>query len=155
MNEEELRKTIEEIRAQLKAKPENKDKTEDEVDEEMLDGFFKSYTEGELSKEDLEAIAGAMGYEFTDEFENDPEAANEMEQSPAEGLSQEDLENTRTFGEGEESKEEFKEEIENAQDKMDADEGEEEGEDEEDEELSEDEEREQASKLWKTDLTKK
>ena len=74
MNDEEIRSTIEQIKAQVKANPENKDKSDDEIDELILDSFFKSYTEGEMTKEDLLGLAQAMGYEPDEGFENDPNA---------------------------------------------------------------------------------
>ena len=164
MNEEEIRSTIEQIKAQVKAKPENKDKTDDEIDEMILDSFFKSYTEGEMTKEDLLGLAEEMGYEPDEGFEQDPEAANEInpEEAPApakgegEEISKEDLEATQTMEPGE-SKEEFQEKIEDvkegehvSEDEPEAEEGEE-----EEEEEDEDAERKAASELWKMDLSKK
>ena len=157
MNDEELRSTIEEVKAQVKAKPENKDKTEDEIDEIVLDGFFKAYTEGEMSKEDLGAIAQAMGYELSEEFENDPEAADMVEgnaEGGADEASEQELEDLRTIDEGE-SKEEFKDKIEDVNERDGVGEVEEETE-EEDEVDDDDEEgqRKKASELFKMDLSK-
>lgn len=166
-DQEELRSIAEQIRAQVKAKPENKDKDDDEIDEMILDVYLKSYTDGEISKGDLEAMANAMGYEFTEEFANDEQAVEDFkeEEKPAEGeggegMSKETLENTRTMEEGE-SKEDFKEKIEDAKEGKEV-EGEEETETEteseddnseevedEDEFENEDEEKKKASELWK------
>ena len=153
MNDEEIRSTIEQMKAQIKAKPENKEKSDDEIEEMMLDAFFKSYTEGEMSKEDLLGIAEAMGYGPTDEFENDENAPMnvEAEAGDEEGISQEDLEETRTIDEGE-SAEEFKDKIEDVKEGKDVEADEDEGEDEVEDE---DEERKKASELWKIDLTNK
>ena len=72
MNEEELVETLKQIKEAVWAKPENKDKTEDQIDEIILDGFFQSFCDGKITKEDLCAIAVAMGYEPTEEFLNNP-----------------------------------------------------------------------------------
>ena len=151
MNDEEIRTTIEEMKAQVKAKPENEGKTEDEIEEIMLDGFFKAYTEGKMSKEDLAAIAGVMGYEFTEEFDKEEEVKpGEAPAEDAEGMSKEELEDLREVKPGE-SKEEFKEKIEEAKEEEPAP-----AEDAEEEvgEESEEEERKKASELWKMNLNK-
>ena len=158
MNDEELRATIEEIKAQVKAKPENAEKSEDEIDEMILDAFFKAYTEGEMSKEDLMGIAQAMGYEPTEAFEQDPEAPAQVEEgaegapaaAPEEGadeVTQEDLKEVRTIDEDEDV-DEFKEKIEDVKEGKG-------GVEEEVDDEDEDAQRERASKLFKTDLTKK
>ena len=170
MNDEEIRSTIEQIKAQVKANPENKDKNDDEIDELILDSFFKSYTEGEMTKEDLLGLAEAMGYEPDEGFENDPEALDKFEPGEAdkseggeggENLSQSDLEETRTIGEGE-SAEEFKDKIEDVKEGNPV--GEEGGNENEPEakpegdgkgEDDEEAERKAASELWKMDLSKK
>lgn len=165
MNDEEIRSTIEQIKAQVKANPENKDKSDDEIDELILDSFFKSYTEGEMTKEDLLGLAEAMGYEPDEGFENDPEALDNFEPSEegkdelpsgedGKELSQNDLEATRTIGEGE-STEEFKDKIEDVKEGKPIEEEEGSESEEGSEEEDEDAEREAASKLWKMDLSKK
>lgn len=160
MNDEEMRSTIEQIKAQVKAKPENKDKTDEEIDEIILDGFLKSYTEGEMTKEDLLGLAELMGYEPDEGFENDPEAPAEFKPEGEEGgeaggasaaAEETDLEATRTMEPGE-SKEDFQEKIEDVKEGKELGDGE--GEEEEVEE-DEDAERKAASELWKMDLTKK
>ena len=160
MNDEELRSTIEEVKAQVKAKPENKDKTEDEIDEIILDGFFKAYTEGEMSKEDLGAIAQAMGYELDEEFEGDPAApdmvSGDGQEGGADEASKEELEDLRTIDEGE-SKEEFKDKIEDVNERDGEAGDEEEVEEESEEEVDDDDEegqRKKASELFKMDLSK-
>lgn len=175
MNEEEIRTAVEEIKAQLKAKEEYKDKSDDELDEVMLDGFFKAYTEGKMSKDDLGAIIGVMGYEFTEDFDKDEEAPQNMPSSGGEeaageeaaggpeDLSKEELEETRTIAPGE-SKMEFKDKIDDLKKGESIDAGKEEGEEkseefeeeseEEEEEEPEEEQRKKASELWKMNLNK-
>ena len=170
MNDEELRSTLEQIKAQVKAKPENKDKSDDEIDEMILDAFLKAYTDGEMTKEDLGGLAQAMGYEFTEEFDQDPAAANEAEPAPAAeggeeapGATQEDLEAVRTMEPGE-TAEEFQEKVEDVKEGEHVDEGEPEGEPESEEggegesepesEDDEEDERKKASELWKMNLNK-
>lgn len=163
MNDEELRSTLEQIKAQVKAKPENQDKSDDEIDGMILESFYKAYTEGKMTKEDLGGLAEAMGYEFTEEFDQDPAAANEI--TPAaeggaeggEGLSEENLEAVRTMEPGQ-SAEEFQEKVEDVKEGEDV--ASEEGagssdsSDEDEEEETEDDERKKASELWKMNLNK-
>lgn len=165
MNDEEIRSTLEQIKAQVKAKPENQNKSDDEIDQMILEAFYKAYTEGQMTKEDLGGLAQAMGYEFTEEFDQDPEAANEVnpEANPApegQGTTEEDLEAVRTMEPGE-SAEEFQEKVEDVKEgehvepeggeEAPAEEGE--GEEAKDEE-SEEDERKKASELWKMNLNK-
>ena len=174
MNPEEIRSTLEQIKAQVKAKPENAQKSDDEIDEMILESFYKAYTDGKMTKEDLGGLAEMMGYEFTEEFDQVPQAANELEpgaeaggeQAPADGAgaTQEDLEAVRTMEPGE-STEEFQDKIdevkegghveEDAGEPAPASKSEDEGNadggaDDEDE----DEERRKASELWKMNLNK-
>ena len=179
MNPEEIRSTLEQIKAQVKAKPENAEKTDDEIDEMILESFYKAYTDGKMTKEDLGGLAEAMGYEFTEEFDQDPEAANELTPEQGEGAApapeaegeegagatQEDLEAVRTMEPGE-SAEEFQDKVEEVKDggHVEGDEGQGEpapaSEDEgnadggADDEDDEDEERKKASELWKMNLNK-
>lgn len=127
MTEEEILKELEQIKAQVKAKPENKDKSEDEIDEIMIKGFIDAQERGEMSEEDLEALVNALGYEF------------EEGEEEAEGVSKEEAEDLRTIEPGE-SKEEFKEKIEEVK-KPDSE--------------DEEEERKKASELWKMDFSKR
>ena len=178
MTDEEIRSTLEQIKAQIKAKPENQNKSDDEIDEMILDSFYKAYTEGKMSKEDLGGLAQAMGYEFTEEFDQDPEAANEVNPAEAAGgeggnplapgnePTQEDLEAVRTMEPGE-SAEEFKDKVEDVKEggHVGGEAGSEEDEGDEaeagdsadgSEEEGEDEEaeRKKASELWKMNLNK-
>ena len=142
MTKEEISSTIEQVKAQIKAKPEYKDKTDNEIDEAILDNFFKDYTDGKLSKEDLGAIADAMGYEFTEDFDKEEEVKEEV---PAPGVTKTEAEDLKAMKPGE-TKEEFKEKVEEA--KTSETPAPAEGDDEV-------KEREEASKLWGIDLTKK
>lgn len=168
MDNEELRSTLEQIKAQVKAKPENKDKTEDEIDGMILDSFYKAYTQGQMTKEDLGGLAEAMGYEFTEDFEQDPAAAPEVapEQNAApaeggEGLSEENLEAVRTMEPGQ-TAEEFQEKVEDVKEGENvppesgegASEEKEEVKTEETKEDNEEDERKKASELWKMNLNK-
>lgn len=166
MNDEEIRSTLEQIKAQVKAKPENQNKSDDEIDEMILESFYKAYTDGKMTKEDLGGLAQALGYEFTEEFDQDPEAANEInpEANPApegqpegQGATEEDLEAVRTMEPGE-SAEEFKDKVEDVKEgeHINEDEGEPAPADEPESnpEDSEEDERKKASELWKMNLNK-
>ena len=61
MNEKEIKKTIEQIKKQMRAK--YKGKSEEELEHMLLDAFFKAFCEDEMSKDDLIAITCVMGYE--------------------------------------------------------------------------------------------
>ena len=158
MNDEEIRTTIEEMKAQVKAKPENKEKTEEEIEEMMLDGFFKAYTEGKMSKEDLGALAGVMGYEFTEDFDKEEEVKpgegqEQGAEEGVEGMTKEQLEDAREIKPGE-SKEEFKEKIEDVKEGEAPAPAAEEGKDAAEGEETEEDERKKASELWKMNLNK-
>lgn len=122
-------------------------------DEQIMETFFETFTEGKMDRADLEACAEFMGYELTDEFKNDK--TPDPIATPEGGLTKEAAEEAKQIEPGE-SKEEFKESIEAA--KEDSKEGEsedeksEDGESDEDkpaEEDSEDEEWEKAQKLFR------
>lgn len=144
MDNEELTSTIEEVKAQLKAKPENAEKSDDEIDEIMLDGFFKATTEGKMSLDDLEAIMGVLGYEFEDGIKDELQSGLSGGAEVG-GATKAELEDTRTIGEGE-SKEDFKDKIDTIESKEEAVNPEEEEKEDEDE---------KASKLWGMELSKK
>lgn len=65
---EQILQIINEIRKQLKAKKENRGKSDDEIDKIILDGFLKAFDEGEVDKESFLGIMDLMGYEPTEEF---------------------------------------------------------------------------------------
>jgi hypothetical protein len=113
-------------------------------DEQIMETFFETFTEGKMDRADLEACAEFMGYELTDEFKNDK--TPDPIAMPEGGLTKEAAEEAKEIKPGE-SEEEFKESIEAADDGKS-----EEGESAEDkpaEEESEDEEWEKAQKLFK------
>lgn len=161
MEQEELKSTIDQIIAQVKAKPENKDKNQEEIEKIVLDGFLKSFDEGEITRDDLEGITLVMGYEFTPEF------AQELDAKDKEGKDKKlpnkaELEDARELEPGE-SKEEFKEKIDDLKEakggeeiKSESEEKEEDEDEDEDDfgEMSEEDERKKASELWKMDLNK-
>lgn len=163
MEQAELKSTIDQIIAQVKAKPENKGKSQEEIEKIVLDGFLKSFDEGEITRDDLEGITLVMGYEFTPEF------AQELDAKDKEGKDKKlpnkaELEDARELEPGE-SKEEFKEKIDDLKEakggeeiksEVKSEEKEDEDEDEDDDlgEMSEEDERKKASELWKMDLNK-
>jgi len=65
---EEIYNVLMQIKAQLKEKPENKGKSDEEIDKIMLDGFLKAFDNGEIDKDSLLGIMDLMGYEPTKEF---------------------------------------------------------------------------------------
>jgi len=99
MDEKELRETITEIKKQVWAKEENKNKSEDEIDEIILDGFFEAYTEGKMSKSDLESIAGVLGYELTDDFDKEApeEVKDEKKEKLEKDIKEQEFQYYRTF----------------------------------------------------------
>lgn len=180
MENEELRSTIEQIKAQVKAKPENKDKTDDEIDALILDAFFQAFNNGEMEKDDLLGLAEIMGYEPEENFlaelngqggapaptEGEGAPAQEGEPAP-EGQGGEgapaptaaEAEETKVIEPGQ-SPAEFKEKIDEVKEggtpsSESAPEGQgtpaPEGQSEEDDE---DAERKKASELWKMNLNK-
>lgn len=147
MNNEEIQSLIK----QLKAAGLN--------DEEIMDTFYEGFQSGELDRNDLEALAEAMGYELTDDFKKDSQP-DPIAAEGAEGATKEDLEAAKEIQPGE-TKEEFKEKIDET---SQADEGadeeqsdedevdeEEDAEEEAGEEENDDEEKgwEQAQKMFK------
>lgn len=104
MNGEEIQSLI----SQLKASGLN--------EEQIMDVFYETFKKGEMNREDLESLANAMGYELTDEFKKeetpDPIVSGSEESGEA-GISKEEAEAAKALEPGE-SKEEFKEKIEEA-----------------------------------------
>lgn len=118
-------------------------------DEQIMETFFETFTEGKMDRADLEACAEFMGYELTDEFKSDqtPDPIS----TPEGGLTKEAAEEAKQIEPGE-SKEEFKESIEAAKEgskEGEADEKVEPSDDKPGEEESEDEEWEKAQKLFR------
>jgi hypothetical protein len=64
-------------------------------EEEIMEIFFETFQKGKMDRADLETLAGAMGYELTDDFKND-ETPDPIA-SDVEGLDKEDLEDAKTL----------------------------------------------------------
>ena len=99
MNNEEIEALIKQLKAQGLS------------EDEIMDTFYQTFTEGKMDRKDLETLADAMGYELTDDFKNEP--APDPIAEGGEGMSKEDLEDAKAIEPGE-SAEEFKEELEGA-----------------------------------------
>lgn len=100
MEEKEIQSLIE----QLKATGLN--------EEEIMDVFYKAFTDGEMDRKDLETLSEYMGYELTDDFKNDPQpdpiaGGNDGNDGNA---SKEQIEEAKEIKPGE-SEEEFKDKI--------------------------------------------
>lgn len=143
MNEEQIKSLIEQLKAAGLE------------EEQIMDVFYETFQKGKMDRADLETLANAMGYELTDDFKEDSHK-DPIEEAGAEGLgdlSKEDLEEAKEIG-PDESKEEFKEKLEDMGDKIEGDAApteaeEEEVEEDDGEDKSEDEEWEEAQKLFK------
>lgn len=91
MTLEEAKGAIEDLRAQ------------GESDDDMLKVFYAMFLDDKLSVSDLRTLAGLVGYEFTEEFEamSDEEKKQlgwEKEDEPAEGVTKEDVEAAKEYG---------------------------------------------------------
>lgn len=76
MDEKEIMQVIADLRRETKARFPNK--TEEEVDEFILDDmFFRAFCEDRLPREDLEVLAMAMGYQ------PNPEILDQVEKEKA------------------------------------------------------------------------
>ena len=65
MNKEQITLTLNEMKAQFKkAYPE---RTEEEIEEMILDIFFDGYCNDKMSREDLTVLTMALGYEVNNE----------------------------------------------------------------------------------------
>lgn len=93
-------------------------------DEQILDVFYEAFTKGKMDRKDLETLAESLGYELDEEFKDektpDPIDAGA---APAGGedITKDEAEDLKEIKPGE-SKEEFKEKIDEAKDDMEADE---------------------------------
>lgn len=47
-------------------------KAQNVSEDDMMDLFYKGFTEGKIDRGQLESLANELGYELTDEFKNDP-----------------------------------------------------------------------------------
>ena len=66
MNEQQIRATIKQLQQQLGKK--YKAKTEEEINEMILDMFFQAFCEDHISREDLTAFTEIMGYRVNDDI---------------------------------------------------------------------------------------
>lgn len=65
MNQKELKKTLNEIKGAIKKNKPNL--SEKEINKTLLDNFFRSYCDDEITRDDLEAVTIALGYEINEE----------------------------------------------------------------------------------------
>ena len=65
MNEKEIKQLIKQMREQFSSI--EKGKSEEEIDQMILDVFFRGYCEDKMSREDLTALTAALGYEVNDD----------------------------------------------------------------------------------------
>ena len=117
-------------------------------EEEIMDVFYKTFEKGKMDRKDLETLANEMGYELTDEFKND-EHPDPIE---TEGEETTDLDDAKELKPGE-TKDEFKDRIDDMDKVEDGDEveGDDDSDDVEDKDDDENEEEEwkEAQKLFK------
>lgn len=137
MNNEEIQSLIEQLKAQGLS------------EEEIMNVFYETFTQGKMDRKDLETLANAMGYELTDDFKNDetPDPIADLGDGGEEavegtdGMTEEDLKDPLDINED-------KEDGEKEDDDGEDEEPEEKGDEDEPEE-SEDEEWEKAQKMFK------
>ena len=65
MNEKQIRLMIKNLKAYYKKH--NPNKTETEIEEMILDLFFKMYCEDKMDREDLTTLTEVMGYQVKDD----------------------------------------------------------------------------------------
>ena len=66
MNEKEIQQLIKQMRQQFSSI--KKGSSEEEIDQMILDVFFRGYCEDKMSREDLTTLTSALGYEVKDEI---------------------------------------------------------------------------------------
>ena len=117
-------------------------------EEEIMDVFYKTFEKGKMDRKDLETLANEMGYELTDEFKND----EHLDPIETEGEETTDLDDAKELKPGE-TKDEFKDRIDDMDKVEDGDEveGDDDSDDVEDKDDDENEEEEwkEAQKLFK------
>lgn len=117
-------------------------------EEEIMDVFYKTFEKGKMDRKDLETLANEMGYELTDEFKND-EHPDPIE---TEGEETTDLDDAKELKPGE-TKDEFKDRIEDMDtvedDEVKGDESDDDEGDKADDDENEEEEWKEAQKLFK------
>ena len=123
MNNEEFTKLVESLKAQGMS------------EEDILSTLLEMFKKGEVTAEDLEKAAGSLGYEVTEEFKKLASGESE-EGAPAEGISEEEVEEAQEIPESrEEGSEESEEEEESESEESE-------------EESSKEDEKEEARKLY-------
>lgn len=151
MDFDELMKKVDELRAQGMD------------DEDVLNIFYEAYKEDEMPLEDLEKCVKAIGYKFSDAFVSEIENAKkeaesqvpveeaENEDESKDGLTEKEVDEVKEIDPSE-TKEEFKEKIDDINEgkgvKEESKEPEEESEEEPEEEESEEDEKEKAMKMF-------
>ena len=143
MDEKEIQSLIDQLKAQGMD------------DEKIMDMYYEMFVDGKMDREDLETLAGYLGYELDDDFKNDEHAdpieedAEKVDEEPEEALeniSKEEAEDLKAMKPGE-SKEEFEEKVEDA--KEDLEEAEKHDDEAKDEKSDEDKEWDEANKYFK------
>ena len=66
MNEKEIQQLIKQMRQQFGSI--KKGSSEEEIDQMILDVFFRGYCEDKMSREDLTTLTSALGYEVKDDI---------------------------------------------------------------------------------------
>jgi len=130
MTQEEFTKLVESLKAQGMS------------EEDILGTLLDMFKEGKVGPEDVEKLAGSMGYEVTEEFKK--MASPEEEGAPEGEISEEEVEEAQEIPE---SREESSESEESEEEETEEESSESEGSEEESEE-SETEEKEEARKLY-------
>ena len=105
-------------------------------EEDIADGvLWPMYREGKISREDLATLCSAIGLELDEDFDKDPtpDPIDAGKENPTENVTKEEAEEAKEIKPGE-SKEEFKEKVENAKESPVPDGSESDDDDEEDEE---------------------
>lgn len=96
MTVEEAKKVFDEFRAQ------------GQTDDEILAKLYMMFSEDKMDLDDLEKLAGILGYEFTDEFkamsleDKKTKGYREVDEA-AEGIDEETIEDAKELEEGEET----------------------------------------------------
>jgi hypothetical protein len=90
-------------------------------DEEILDVFYAAFQKGKMDRKDLETLADSLGYELDDDFKEDktpdPIEGGEGKKPEVTPEAAEDLKEIKPG----ESKEEFKEKVDEAKGEIEAD----------------------------------
>ena len=66
MNEKEIKQLIKDLKTQFKKRYPNK--SEEEIEQMILDVFFQAYCEDKMDRADLTTLTNVLGYEVKDEI---------------------------------------------------------------------------------------